>query len=106
MTDVPMEIGPADLKARLGAVQVLECRESWEVEIVKLAGALDIPMNEVPMRAGELDAKRPVVVLCHHGGRSLAVARWLRANGHPDAQSLAGGIDLWAAEIDPSLARY
>jgi len=106
MTDVRMEIGPAELKARLGAVQVLDCREAWEVEIAKLAGSLDIPINEVPARAGEIDAGRPVVVLCHHGGRSLAVARWLRANGHPGAQSLAGGIDLWAAEIDPSLARY
>jgi rhodanese-related sulfurtransferase len=45
-------------------------------------------------------------VHCHHGGRSLRVVRWLREQGFSRAQSMAGGIDQWAVDIDPSLPRY
>jgi rhodanese-related sulfurtransferase len=46
------------------------------------------------------------VVHCHHGGRSLRVAHWLREQGFANAQSMAGGIDRWSQEIDPSVPRY
>jgi len=45
-------------------------------------------------------------VMCHHGGRSARVTMWLRANGFPQAVNLAGGIDDWAASVDPALPRY
>ena len=59
-------------------------------------------------RVGELESfkSKEVVVHCHHGGRSLKVANWLRQQGFSKAQSMAGGIDEWAAEIDKSLTRY
>jgi len=47
-----------------------------------------------------------IVVLCHHGQRSLSVAMWLRGQGFERAQSLAGGIDAWSRVIDPSVPRY
>lgn len=53
-----------------------------------------------------LDPDRPVVALCHHGMRSLRVAAFLRQNGFAQAVSLAGGIDAWARQIDPAMARY
>jgi rhodanese-related sulfurtransferase len=65
-------------------------------------------MSEMAERVGELEPYRDwrIVVHCHHGGRSLRVANWLRGQGFANAQSLAGGIDAWAAEIDPTLPRY
>lgn len=48
----------------------------------------------------------PVAVHCHHGGRSLKVAVWLRNQGFAQAQSMAGGIDRWSLEIEPSVPRY
>ena len=48
----------------------------------------------------------PLVVMCHHGGRSRQVMLWLRANGFPQAINLAGGIHAWAEQIDPGMARY
>ena len=48
----------------------------------------------------------PVVVLCHHGMRSMQVAAWLRHQGFAGAVSVSGGIDAWARQIDPTLARY
>ena len=48
----------------------------------------------------------PIVVLCHHGARSLSVTMWLRNQGFDQAQSLAGGIDAWSRTIDPTIPRY
>ena len=54
---------------------------------------------------GELDPERELVVYCHHGLRSAAVVQWLRRQDIP-ALNLRGGIDAWAAEVDPALSRY
>ena len=65
-------------------------------------------MNEVEARLSELEAwkDKPLVVHCHHGMRSMRVANFLRANGFPQAQSMAGGIEAWSVEIDDSVPRY
>jgi rhodanese-related sulfurtransferase len=64
-------------------------------------------MNEVPGRAfKELDEDQHLLVLCHHGARSLSVAAWLRNQGFDKAQSVAGGIDAWSRQIDPTIPRY
>jgi rhodanese-related sulfurtransferase len=67
-----------------------------------------MPMSNITERLHELpgDKEARVVVFCHLGGRSLRVAMWLRQHGYSHAQSMAGGIDQWAAEIDPNLPRY
>jgi len=108
---VPMEVDCRAVKARLdagGDFLLVDCREPSEHEIVRIAGARLLPMSQLMARAGELDPhrERPVVIHCHHGGRSLQVAAWLRQRGFSQAQSMAGGIDQWAQEIEPGMARY
>ena len=104
------EITPEDVKAKLDrgeAFTLLDVREPWEFEVARLSEAKLMPMGDVPGRAHqELDPDAPIVVLCHHGQRSLSVAMWLRAQGFEMAQSLAGGIDGWSREIDPAVPRY
>lgn len=85
---------------------LLDVREPHELAIVAVAGALHIPMREIPARMAELPADRQVLVLCHHGGRSGRVTQFLRANGFPHATNVAGGIEAWALEVDPTLPRY
>lgn len=86
---------------------LLDVREPWELTSTSIAGATSIPMGEMPSRAhAELDPDQPIVVLCHHGMRSLSVTLWLRREGFEHAQSLAGGIDEWSRTIDPTIPRY
>ncbi|MFN4311017.1 MAG: rhodanese-like domain-containing protein [Ferrovibrio sp.] len=108
-TEQPVEIGVDELNAWRKAgrdVLVLDVREDWEVATVSLDGARHIPMRQVPDHVGELPQDKPLVVMCHHGGRSRQVTTWLRQNGFAQAINLAGGIHAWAEQIDPSLAKY
>jgi rhodanese-related sulfurtransferase len=86
---------------------LLDVREPWEFETASLPDSLLMPMGDVTSRAhAELDPDAHIVVLCHHGQRSLSVAMWLRGQGFERAQSLAGGIDGWSRVIDPKVPRY
>lgn len=86
---------------------LLDVREPWEFQTASLPDSLLMPMGEVASRAHqELDPDAPIVVLCHHGQRSLSVTMWLRNQGFDRAQSLAGGIDAWSRTIDPTVPRY
>jgi rhodanese-related sulfurtransferase len=91
----------------LAAPVLLDVREPWEFETAAIAGAANIPMGEITARAhNELDPDQPIVVMCHHGARSLSVTMWLREQGFEQAQSLAGGIDRWSRSIDPEVPQY
>ena len=111
MPDLPLEISVAEthsLHQTCSDFLLLDCREPDEFAICSIAGATLLPMSQIVDRVGELAVHqgRPVVVYCHLGGRSAHVAAWLREQGFPEAQSMAGGIDVWAAEIEPGMARY
>ncbi len=104
---------PAWLKANpgLGQPVLLDVREPHELIAASVSPdaafeLLAIPMNSVPARLSELDAGRPVAVLCHHGARSQRVAQFLRAQGFAQVINIAGGIDAWTTEVDVRVARY
>lgn len=86
---------------------VVDVREPWEAELCALPGSHLIPMGDIPVRAHqELDPDAHIVVVCHHGQRSLSVVMWLREQGFECTQSLAGGLDAWARTVDPTMTRY
>ena len=86
---------------------LLDVREPWEFQAASLPDSVLMPMGDVTSRAhAELDPDAHIVVLCHHGQRSLSVAMWLRGQGFERAQSLAGGIDYWSRAVDPGVPRY
>lgn len=105
-----LEITCEDLKERLETgepVQLIDCREPWEHELVRLPDSVNIPMNDTPARVDEYrELEEPAVVYCHHGVRSLHVVNWLRAQGVASVVSLRGGIDAWSLTVEPSLSRY
>ena len=86
---------------------LLDVREPGELEKAKIEGSTHIPMGDVPLRAHqELEPDDHIVVLCHHGVRSLTVTNWLRQQGFEKAQSVRGGIDGWARTVDPKIPLY
>ena len=85
---------------------LVDVREDWELEICAIAGAIHIPLGELADRAGELAPEKPVALLCHHGVRSRHAAILLEDYGFKDVFNVAGGIDVWALEIDPDMTRY
>jgi rhodanese-related sulfurtransferase len=98
------------LKERLDAggttPLILDVRQPWETQVCALPGSTAIPMSEVPHRAGELDPNAEIVLLCHHGVRSQHVAYFLESLGFTNLHNLQGGIDAWAKDVDPSMAKY
>jgi rhodanese-related sulfurtransferase len=106
----PLEITPAELKARLDAgdaVRLIDIREPHELAHCGLAAAEPIRMLAIPQHAPALKAwQGPLVLYCHYGVRSLQAASWLRRQGVAACQSLKGGIDAWSLEVDPTIARY
>jgi adenylyltransferase/sulfurtransferase len=103
------EIAALDLKAELDSgkpLVLLDIREPHEHDIVALEGSLLIPPSELPARLGELDDRADIVTYCHHGPRSLRALEVLRAAGFSKVRSLRGGIDAWAVNVDPEMARY
>ncbi len=104
------EITPNEVKQKLENGErplLLDVREPVELQMAHIDGALHIPMGEIPMRANqELGPDAHIVVVCHHGVRSLNVTHWLRQQGFERVQSMRGGIDRWSREVDPRVPTY
>jgi rhodanese-related sulfurtransferase len=107
------EYSPREVKALLERrptpVLLVDCREPSEHATARIDGAVLVPLGELAARAPEVDRladDRQVIVHCHHGVRSLKAAAILRRAGLDDAASMAGGIDAWSIQIDPSVPRY
>jgi rhodanese-related sulfurtransferase len=104
------EISAEDVKGKIDAGEefvLLDVREPWEFEAAHMEGAKLIPMGDVPSRAHqELDLENPIVVVCHHGVRSMNVTAWLRQQGFEKAQSMRGGIDAWSRRVDGNVPVY
>ena len=108
---LPLEIDCRSVKSKLDQnadFLLLDCREKTEYDTVHIPQAVLLPMSEMKTWIGDLEAQkqREIIVHCHHGGRSLRVANLLRQVGFINAQSMAGGMDEWATEIDKTLPRY
>ena len=103
------DLGPGEVKHLLEKnkkVVLLDVRESHEYEIVHIEGSQLIPLSELHLRANELDTADTIVTYCHHGQRSLQAIKTLEYFGFKKLKHLRGGIDAWADEVDPEMARY
>jgi adenylyltransferase/sulfurtransferase len=102
------EIEPRELATLLAggdAPLLIDVREPHEHAYARIPGARLIPLGTLSRSAPELPRDTDVVVYCHHGVRSAHAVAFLRAAGIA-ARNLAGGIDRWSVEVDPSVRRY
>jgi rhodanese-related sulfurtransferase len=94
------------LKKTPAAYVLLDVREPDERATAHIEPSLHIPMSAVSSRLAELPRDTPIVVYCHHGGRSAMVAGFLEGEGFEGVVNLTGGIDRWSARVDPNVPRY
>jgi rhodanese-related sulfurtransferase len=105
------EVTPRQVKAmqeQQADCLFIDCRTPQEWDLVRLPGTTLIPLQQWSQHLEDLEEHkdRPIIIHCHHGIRSLQMAMLLRQQGFAQTYSLAGGIDLWAIDIDPTLKRY
>jgi rhodanese-related sulfurtransferase len=106
-----LEVSPREAKARIdrGQAILVDVREPEEFAPSRIEGTELMPMQTVPAQLQHLEGladERELLVLCHHGVRSLQVAAWLRERGIENCFSVAGGIDEWSREVDPGVPQY
>lgn len=85
---------------------LLDVREPWEFDICHIEGSINIPMGEITHRHHEFDPDTEIVVICHHGIRSMKVIWHLQQNDFSKLINLDGGVDAWAREVDVNLPVY
>lgn len=102
----PKELAAWRADASREAPLVVDVREPWEVGVCRIEGARAIPMRELPGNVATLPRGRDIVLVCHHGQRSMHAGLWLRNQGFDRVHNLRGGIAAWADEVEPSMARY
>lgn len=103
------EISVRELKQKIDRKEkftLIDVREPSEFQINKLPGAKLIPLGSIAERVNELDTADDIIVHCHFGGRSAKAAGILQKMGFRKVKNLAGGIDAWSQEVDPSCPRY
>jgi rhodanese-related sulfurtransferase len=103
------QLSATDVSARLqrgDELLLLDVREPSELRLAALDGVTHIPMNAIPQRAAELPKDKEIVVLCHHGVRSMQVALYLERLGFDKLYNLRGGIDAWSRDVDPTIPIY
>jgi len=85
---------------------LLDVREPSEFAYCAIPGSVLMPMASVSARAQELPDDVEIVVICHHGGRSMQVAMFLERQGFAGLINLAGGVAQWAQQVDPAMPQY
>jgi rhodanese-related sulfurtransferase len=89
---------------------LLDVREPWEIATARIAlggaASVTVPMQQIPARLAEIDRDQPILALCHHGMRSQQVALFLDRQGYPMVYNIAGGIDAWSRQVDPTVPVY
>ncbi|AII52685.1 MULTISPECIES: rhodanese-like domain-containing protein [Hymenobacter] len=104
------ELTPEDLHARLATgenLQLVDVRQPEEYAYCRIEGSVLIPLGELARRADEIDDTRPVVLICHHGVRSMQALAYLQHRHElTNLLNLRGGIHAWSTRVDPSVAVY
>lgn len=106
-----LEVTPQEAsRLRSAGAPLLDVREDAELQRASLPGACHIPMRQIEERLDEIEELvqpgQPLLVLCHHGQRSLRATLALHAHGIASARSIAGGIDRWSTDVDSAVPRY
>jgi hydroxyacylglutathione hydrolase len=93
-----LEAGDLAQSLRHGGVTLVDVRSDTEWTSGHVSGALHIPLGHLLDRLDEVPKTKPVVLMCHSGGRSSVGASLLLAHGFDRANNLTGGISAWVGQ--------
>jgi sulfur-carrier protein adenylyltransferase/sulfurtransferase len=85
---------------------LVDVREPHEFAICAFPESVKIPLGTLPQNVNRLSTADEIVVHCKMGGRSAKAVQFLQDAGFRKVRNLAGGIDRWALEVEPSMPRY
>jgi rhodanese-related sulfurtransferase len=106
-SDASLQISPTALASlRETNVKVLDARSREEHEAVAIPGSRLLTQDVIQEIFNSWSKTDPVVIYDHHGDRSMDAAAYFIGHGFSETKCLAGGIDAWSVEVDPSLPRY
>jgi rhodanese-related sulfurtransferase len=103
------QLSALELKARLKnepQLFLLDVREPNEFDYARIENSVLIPLNQLPQRLHELNPQQEIVVICHHGMRSLQACNYLVNSGFEHVVNLTGGIHAWSCDCDHSVPKY
>lgn len=104
-----IQIDAMELAALLKAEappKLIDVREAHEQELAHIEGSIPATQKLFQEMVASWAKDTPIVTYCHIGFRSLEAASYLIGQGFTDVRSLVGGINAWAKQIEPSMARY
>ena len=104
-----LEVTGAELKRVLDTgrpIALLDVREPHEWEIARIERARLTPLSKFEEYIPELNPDEEIYLYCYKGKRSMTALQKLKERGFKHLKSLAGGIDRWSQEVDPSVPRY
>ena len=105
----PLEISVTDAHKQLSSAQppiLIDVREPDEHAHCCVAQARLIPLADIPNQLASIPTDHPVLIICHHGGRSMRATQFLRSKGYPLASNIKGGIEQWSLKVDTQIPRY
>ena len=108
MSRLPPEISAQDTHAlwKAGAVKLLDVRGEDERILAQIKGVPSIDQALADEMVAKWPKETPIIIHCHHGIRSLSAAAYFIEKGFTDVKSMAGGIDAWTDQVDPTVPRY
>jgi|GEM_PF-496314 len=85
---------------------ILDVRDTAELSICAFSRFIHIPLSNLPQELDRLAEDQPMVIVCHHGLRSLHAAIFLKSRGFSQVCNLKGGIHAWAIQVDTTMKTY
>jgi monothiol glutaredoxin len=88
-----------------GAVTLVDIRGETDRALASIEGSLVLE-RETMEKLEALPKETAIAFLCHHGESSMGAAEYFRKQGFTNISNVAGGINAWSMEVDPSVPRY
>jgi len=96
-----VDVAEARIMLERGEAVLIDVRERWEWLAARIAGAILIPLGEIPQRTPEIPSNETAILYCATGRRSAIATAALRQAGHERVLNMAGGIVEWMNQQYP-----